>query len=549
MKSVYTLLNKATIVCLVLGLALFSACKDDAESVPDYRVAFSVSNENPQAGEEVTFTNASTGGDSFEWTFGDGGTSGDKNPVYTYEESGAYTVTLMVDGFEELSATKDITVGDPVPVIMMSVETIEAGAEVVFTAEVYNPDGEELTYAWDFGATATGADLVDGMTTVAAPAVAFTEAGAVEVMLTVTLAGEELSTSATLDVKAQLAKTLIFTVVDYESGDGSLYWKKLYTGDAVSVAEDMNVPTASHPLTVRIHDNRVYVFDAGLGIAFSSDEAAEADGTIYSVDLDDPTDYVSIMDFAGGSGDYTTDPFFGDVSDTKIYFGDRRNGITAIDITTENATYTTADYPYWVANNQLGYYSAYRTDGGPTYGWGALNGSFYVRDNGGSEEFWWAKNSNHKGLWKFEAGDITDLESATPAVPALGGILTSEAVRAFEVDETNQKVYFSINFVNGTNEMGLYRADLDGTNIELIDDTRWHSEGGDSERTGITGIAVDAEGGYVYWGYRAPADADPEVNPLEVNSVKRWKIDGSGDVEIYVADVWVYGLAIDQVKK
>ncbi len=133
-------------------------------------------------------------------------------------------------------------------------------------------------------------------------------------------------------------------------------------------------------------------------------------------------------------------------------------------------------------------------------------------------------------------------------LPTEGGILTSDAIRTFVLDETNQKIYFSINKLN-INDMGMYRADMDGSNIELIDGSRIHSEGGDSERTGITGIAVDAEGGYVYWGYRAPADADPEVNPLEVSGVKRWKIDGTGEVEMFVSDVWVYGLAIDQSKK
>ena len=62
--------------------------------------------------------------------------------------------------------------------------------------------------------------------------------------------------------------------------------------------------------------------------------------------------------------------------------------------------------------------------------------------------------------------------------------------------------------------MGMYQADFDGSNIELIDDSTIHSEGGDDERTGITGIAVDAEGGYVYWGYRAPEDADPECRSI-----------------------------------
>jgi PKD repeat protein len=43
----------------------------------------------------VAFTDTSTNSPtSWAWTFGDGGTSTLKNPVYTYTTSGIYTVTL-----------------------------------------------------------------------------------------------------------------------------------------------------------------------------------------------------------------------------------------------------------------------------------------------------------------------------------------------------------------------------------------------------------------------------------------------------------------------
>lgn len=544
MKRAYTHFKTLGFLVLSFTIALVTSCGDKESPLPDIRVAFSFSPENPEAGEEVTFTNASTGGTEFVWDFGDGGTSTDQNPAYTYEASGTYTIKLVVDGYEELAATKDIVVGDPVPVISYSPDVVEAGSAITFSVDVYNPDNASVTYAWDFGTTATGDDLTDGLATVASPVVTFTAEGDVSVSLTATIGSDDFTATETVEVKGQLAKTLIFSVVDYAGGSGSLYTKKLFTGFD-QAHEDFNVPTGPHPLTVRVANERVYVFEAGVGITYSTGDAALADGSIFSASLDNAADYVTIMDFTGGSGTNYTDPFFGDVTSSKIYFGDRLNGVTAIDISTENATYDVADFPYFVKNAELGYYSAYRSDGGPTYGWGALNGTFKVRDNNGTEEFWWAKNSNHKGVWRFESGDI----GVTDNVPALGGILTGEAVRAFELDETNQKIYFSINKVNGTNEMGFYRADMDGSNIELIDDSAWHSEGGDSERTGITGIAVDAEGGYVYWGYRAPANADPEVNPLEVTGVKRWKIDGTGDVEIFISDVWVYGLAIDHRKQ
>ncbi len=43
----------------------------------------------------AVFNNTSLAGQTFLWTFGDGGTSTDINPVYTYADTGTYTVTLV----------------------------------------------------------------------------------------------------------------------------------------------------------------------------------------------------------------------------------------------------------------------------------------------------------------------------------------------------------------------------------------------------------------------------------------------------------------------
>jgi PKD repeat protein/predicted esterase len=43
---------------------------------------------------QVTFTNTSTGAIAWNWDFGDGETSTEKNPVHTYKQSGTYNVTL-----------------------------------------------------------------------------------------------------------------------------------------------------------------------------------------------------------------------------------------------------------------------------------------------------------------------------------------------------------------------------------------------------------------------------------------------------------------------
>ncbi|MBN8676879.1 MAG: PKD domain-containing protein [Chitinophagales bacterium] len=46
------------------------------------------------SGNTVNFTNTSSGATSFTWNFGDGGTSADENPTYTYQNDGVYNVTM-----------------------------------------------------------------------------------------------------------------------------------------------------------------------------------------------------------------------------------------------------------------------------------------------------------------------------------------------------------------------------------------------------------------------------------------------------------------------
>src|SRR4030095_639679 len=43
------------------------------------------------------FTNTSLAGQSFQWDFGDGGTSTDINPTHLYSTAGTYTITLIAN--------------------------------------------------------------------------------------------------------------------------------------------------------------------------------------------------------------------------------------------------------------------------------------------------------------------------------------------------------------------------------------------------------------------------------------------------------------------
>ncbi|KXX70829.1 PKD domain-containing protein [Flammeovirga sp. SJP92] len=113
------------------------------------------------------------------WNFGDGGTSVDQHPFYTYQTAGVYTVSLKVTnetGEDELIKEEFITVGlFPTAEFSASATEVDEGTSIQFTDESTTTI---LTWAWDFG---------DGTTSdVQNPEHTYTSAGQYTVKLKVT---------------------------------------------------------------------------------------------------------------------------------------------------------------------------------------------------------------------------------------------------------------------------------------------------------------------------------------------------------------------------
>lgn len=111
---------------------------------------------------EVQFTGDQSTDDeeisSYSWVFGDGGTSNEANPVYTFMTAGTYTTTLTVTDNDGLSGTSsiEITVNsveleNPTSIALVNVSNGEAPLVVSFTGDQSSGVNEIVSYAWDFG--------------------------------------------------------------------------------------------------------------------------------------------------------------------------------------------------------------------------------------------------------------------------------------------------------------------------------------------------------------------------------------------------------------
>jgi PKD repeat protein len=172
------------------------------------------SNATITEGQSVTFagtTTGGTGGDTYQWSFGDGTTAaGSLTPTHAYNADGTYNATLTVtdNTGDKATSSVQVTVNNVAPTVNLNGPYNGTPANAIsFTANASVPDSTDtLTYAWNFG---------DGTTSnLANPSHAYASSGTYNVALTVTDsegASNTVHTTATVTTNTASNEPLLYS--------------------------------------------------------------------------------------------------------------------------------------------------------------------------------------------------------------------------------------------------------------------------------------------------------------------------------------------------
>lgn len=540
--------EKKILLLSLLVLFILGCSKKDISSIGqegEYIANFDFPTYKVSAPAKVVLTNRSKNADRFLWEYSGGQTLNNKGEILDdtssqkmtpdtlfYALPGTYKVKLTTwqgDGNKK-EVSKTIVIEKQQPQIIVP-ENIGVFTEVTFSAKVFQYPGGTVTYNWDLGEA--------GTSTLAEPKATFTTEGPHLVKLTINDGQETLSTEVTIDVKGELAKTLYFT----DALTRRIYRYKLRTMTPPAV-EWIGVTTGYNPFGLSVKGDKLFLSETGLGTSFTSTVGFAPDGMLKSFNLDGTGE--SIITRTTSSLDYRHDPFMHVVDkNNNIWWTSRNNGVRTI-----NATAPDAAYPAMKFN----------VDNAIT---GEAVTTYFASDIKEVKNELWVSytGTTGKGIYKLDHGGVYKGKFTTA--------IQSLPIRTFVVDTINNHIYFAINRAEAGLVVGVYRSNIDGSNIIPIDNGTamgigtggFSNQGAANEHAYITNIDIDVDkdgNGYVYYAYRANTDvsggssgAIPTLGANANNSgIKRHNLkNGSNTAEFLFKGYAPYGLAIDQTKR
>ncbi|MCC8037220.1 MAG: PKD domain-containing protein [Bacteroidales bacterium] len=526
-------------VVLFAALAM-TACTDkdpEIHNFPDPDVDFTYNVDGDQyvldfyVVSTIQFNNTSSKTGSFVWDFGDGTTSTETNPLHKYEKAGQYQVTLTLDGVGY--RTYPLMIFDIVPTLTIASQSDEIiqfnQTEVDFNLTLPNPENKIVRYVWTFPegttdesgkALTTFEGLSDAQGNIQYPGkVKFSNIGSQKITIASyfdTEGENRRLEDAFLNVQVGLpygARTLYYAVKGGNIKAIKVVDESSLPAGTKLLPYDLGVKSGAMPFqlvygqqevkdedgTITGYEDWIYILDAGKQYYYVNDEGGTlGDGQITAM----KSDGTGVNTMITNVGQYAfNDPFQGFVYNKKLYYTDRNQGISTIDLTTRGAVQGqngSLRDDYFCTNQRIPYY-------GRGISYGAIS-TGHLRDSNGV--WWWGKNYNAYGIFRFKESDIYNTQTAAEAASLPYDIvLSGTKIKAFNIDERTKKLYVWV----VTPNQGFYVFDLpgesetravgDATSKFLMDADPINTTADEGVFT--TQFAVEPSTGRVYFGFRA----------------------------------------------
>jgi PKD repeat protein len=194
-------------------------------------------------GATAIFTNTSTDATNYSWNFGDnGGASGEENPTHTYQNDGAYNVTLTATNTCGTGIFEQTITVVTLPTAGFNSNNL-AGCEPLTVAFTNTSSSNATTFQWDFPGGDPSSSSDEN------PMVTWNTAGVYTVTLTVSNAAGSSTSTSTITVNAAptaafayAASALTVTFTNNSSNGTSYLWD---FGDGTTGSTEAN-PTHTY---------------------------------------------------------------------------------------------------------------------------------------------------------------------------------------------------------------------------------------------------------------------------------------------------------------